>query len=510
MTARRFSLLLILLAAFANHQALALEPSDPLSFHGFDADAYSPDAQAGLENIFGGRLFHTAIPVKSARMMLTMMAGSAGSLGYDPQTPDGRFYAQGRFVSPDDRTLGASDEFSLGESVIQRNGQAHVTINCFLCHSGVVNGQVVAGLANNHINQSRPNQLRTRGDNFGPYAVWRLSARMEDPAKLGLVLAKETTELEELLNAQNLPPVDAMPWWLMKYKKRDYWYSDAAPDDAASFSINFTTSHDQINEFHADHVEVVSKALAFARETTSPPFPGTLDAELVRQGADIFHGRTRPANTQGFRTCKGCHGTYTKKDETADYTQPGGWEVAYNHSHIFRNVKTDPAYNTTLQALAPIAAHINKLAEYYESQGTPELIASASVPDRPGYIAPPLVGVWASAPYFHNGSVPTVEAVLNSSLRPEIWARNARDPHAYDLEHVGMQYDVVTRDDFDASAAAAAAAPFLAQAAVDHSANYDTTEYGHGNTGHTFGDNLSQQERLAVIEFLKSLSGPDM
>jgi len=24
-----------------------------------------------------------------------------------------------------------------------------------------------------------------------------------------------------------------------------------------------------------------------------------------------------------------------------------------------------------------------------------------------GYVAPPLDGVWASAPYFHNGSVPT-------------------------------------------------------------------------------------------------------
>ena len=40
-----------------------------------------------------------------------------------------------------------------------------------------------------------------------------------------------------------------------------------------------------------------------------------------------------------------------------------------------------------------------------------------------GYQAPPLYGVWATAPYFHNGSVPTIEEVLNSSERPQIWQR---------------------------------------------------------------------------------------
>ena len=41
-----------------------------------------------------------------------------------------------------------------------------------------------------------------------------------------------------------------------------------------------------------------------------------------------------------------------------------------------------------------------------------------------GYIAPPLDGVWITAPYFHNGSVPTIEAVLNSKFRPTYWTRD--------------------------------------------------------------------------------------
>ena len=34
---------------------------------------------------------------------------------------------------------------------------------------------------------------------------------------------------------------------------------------------------------------------------------------------------------------------------------------------------------------------------------------------------------------------------------------------------------------------------------------YDTTKPGRGNGGHTFGDRLSEEERLAVIEYLKTL-----
>ena len=152
----------------------------------------------------------------------------------------------------------------------------------------------------------------------------------------------------------------------------------------------------------------------------------------------------------------------------------------------------------------------NQLQTYYAKQGTPELARSASVPSKDGYVAPPLVGIWASAPYFHNGSVPTIETVLNSKLRPEIWERPNDDPHAYNLESIGMAYRELSRDEFLQSAAAAKGKVFLAKEVVDHGAMYDTTEYGHGNMGHTFGDSLTNDERKAIIEFLKSLSGPDM
>jgi len=484
---------------------------EPLSFYGFDEASHSSEAHEGMEEIFSGRLFHGGIPVATARMMYGALASSLKEAGYDPDSVEGRFYASGRFPSPPDRTSGTDPAFGLGESVFGPDGKQQVIFNCFACHAGVVNGQVVAGLGNNHMNQSDPQNLRTRGDNFGPYGVWRLGAKLADPANEGLTIAKKPTELEAFFESVKLPPVDPMPWWLMKYKTKDYWYADAGPHDAASFSINFTTMHPEMNAHHEEHVKSVAMALAFARETQSPPFPETLNAELVQRGADLFHGRTRPAETKGFRTCKTCHGSYTRKSSQADLSQPGSWKVDYNFSHVLRNAGTDDAYNSTLQTFKPIVDHFNKLATYYAAQGTPsELIPRVTVPDQAGYVAPPLVGVWATAPYFHNGSVPTLDTVLNSKERPEIWSRDHRDPHAYDLARVGMSYQTVSRSEFEESAAAAKGKIFLTPAAIDHGANYDTKEFGHGNMGHTFGDNLTTDERAAVIEFLKSLSGPDM
>jgi hypothetical protein len=73
-----------------------------------------------------------------------------------------------------------------------------------------------------------------------------------------------------------------------------------------------------------------------------------------------------------------------------------------------------------------------------------------------------------------------------------------------------MTYQPLTREEFEKSVAAAAGKSFLSKEAITLSTIYDTQGYGHGNTGHTFGDRLTADERRAVIEFLKSLSGPDM
>src|SRR5262249_39363666 len=111
-----------------------------------------------------------------------------------------------------------------------------------------------------------------------------------------------------------------------------------------------------------------------------------------------------------------------------------------------------------------------------------------------GYQAPPLDGIWATAPYFHNGSVPTVYHVLNSRARPKIYTRSFRtDKDAYDPVKLGWKVTILRRG----------ADPKLP--AVERRKVYDTTQPGRSNGGHTFGDKLTEAERMAVIEYLKTL-----
>jgi hypothetical protein len=101
-----------------------------------------------------------------------------------------------------------------------------------------------------------------------------------------------------------------------------------------------------------------------------------------------------------------------------------------------------------------------------------------------GYIAPPLDGIWASAPYLHNGSVPTLEALLNSKIRPKFWSRNFDKPQ-YNYDNPGWKFTVEKKG--------------------DSVTIYNTTLPGYGNYGHYFGDRFTEKERKAVIEYLKTL-----
>ena len=98
-----------------------------------------------------------------------------------------------------------------------------------------------------------------------------------------------------------------------------------------------------------------------------------------------------------------------------------------------------------------------------------------------GYTPPPLDGIWATAPFLHNGSVPTLAALLDSSTRPTQWRRSAD----YDDADVGWKFDVVDDGGADSSV-------------------YDTTRFGYSNAGHTFGDALSPSDRSALIALLKT------
>jgi hypothetical protein len=74
---------------------------------------------------------------------------------------------------------------------------------------------------------------------------------------------------------------------------------------------------------------------------------------------------------------------------------------------------------------------------------------------------------------------------LNSAQRPAKWSRTFDNKADFDPVKMGIKYTVQTTK-------------------VDVK-TYDTSQFGYGNGGHYFGDALSNDERKAVIEYLKTL-----
>lgn len=110
--------------------------------------------------------------------------------------------------------------------------------------------------------------------------------------------------------------------------------------------------------------------------------------------------------------------------------------------------------------------------------------------DELAYRPRPLNGVWATAPYLHNASVPSLYHMLTpASERPPVLYLGSRE---LDPKHVGVGY----------------------QGSPESSFKLDTSTLGNQNTGHEFADGqgkgiigpkLSEDERFALIEYLKTL-----
>jgi hypothetical protein len=151
------------------------------------------------------------------------------------------------------------------------------------------------------------------------------------------------------------------------------------------------------------------------------------------------------------------------------------------------------------KGLAYVTAYVENHA-YREANVTP-----AEKPDMDGfglpigvqelraYKARPLAGVWATAPFLHNGSVPSLYQLL--SPQDERASTFYKGTFEYDPKHLGYRTEAFTNG-------------FV----------FDTRITGNHNSGHEFragergngviGRLLQPEERWALLEYLKVLGGP--
>ncbi len=134
------------------------------------------------------------------------------------------------------------------------------------------------------------------------------------------------------------------------------------------------------------------------------------------------------------------------------------------------------------KSTANVAVTDQKLVSAYKIKDTNVTGKAAGAgydPTKDGYESRPLAGIWATAPYLHNGSVPNLFELLWPNKREDRFYVGAL---AYDTKNVGYICD-----------GTAGGQPF------------NTKLKGNSNSGHTYGSTLSEDDRWAIIEYLKRL-----
>jgi mono/diheme cytochrome c family protein len=363
-----------------------------------------------------------------------------------------------------------------------------VAPNCLTCHAATFNGQVIVGLGDESLDFTQDPSIAVEASGTavrgGPEAdEWRKFAD-----RLRTIAPYVTTDTIGVNPAVNLTwalfahrdaktlawsdkplleppprrplPVSVPPWWRMSKKNAMFYTAAGRGDHARMMILASALCTDDVAE--ARSIDGYAPDIrAYLASIEPPRYPFAIDRPVAERGRAVFE-----------RACASCHGTYGK-------------DGAYPNLVIsVEAIGTDPAL-----ARAATDGSEERFLRWAQRSFYGE---NAKLAPAPGYYAPPLDAVWASAPYLHNGSVPTIEALLDSTKRPKYWTRSF-DSSDYNPQTLGWNYREL---------------PHGKEREADPGRRariYDTTLPGYSNGGHTAGDALSSEDRAAVLEYLKTL-----
>lgn len=255
------------------------------------------------------------------------------------------------------------------------------------------------------------------------------------------------------------------------------------------------------------------------RKIGAPKWPWKIDQALASKGKAIFARKTEQGG------CADCHaitpgqtrffdqktwatpvldvGTDSKEYDILGWTAKSGVLEGAKIPFLAKPLKpVDTAFNilgtsvigSILQHYVPVLMKTEGQAEAKEPQSpfSPETESLKDAFHAPMAGATPsyayesrvLEGIWAAAPYLHNGSVPTLAELLKPAAER---VSSFKVGPAYDLVNVGLAVD---------------------QTKFDYT--LQTTDCGDRNSGnsrcgHEFGTTLSPDEKKALLEYLKML-----
>ncbi len=241
--------------------------------------------------------------------------------------------------------------------------------------------------------------------------------------------------------------------WNQRAKTKGYLHWDGLSKDLFEVALSSAIG-DGARDKYLDEASL-HKVQSFLMSLAPPPYPLPIDQVRAARGATLY-----------AEHCAGCHAEGGR--------QTGGIVP-------LTEIGTDPSRAN--QWTPSQVQHWKELAaKYRASYGATWDFATFDKPG--GYVSMLLDGIWLRGPYLHNGSVPTLRALLDAPAeRPATFYRGYE---LFDGERVGFVSDV---------AEVKGRKFFL----------YDTKRVGNGNGGHVYATGLPPEHKDAIVEYMKTL-----
>lgn len=221
---------------------------------------------------------------------------------------------------------------------------------------------------------------------------------------------------------------------------------------------------------------------AFVNNLPAPAYPFKVDLVKAAEGRKVYE-----------QACASCHETEAFMPIAEIGTDPG------------RAIGLTKDTRLLLTAALKAACHDKTLADCQ----APDEEVVVPREENPGYISVPLTGIWARAPYLHNGSVPTIYHLLIAEERPAVFQLN---DFSFDEKFLGFNWALQGQGD-DPSQNDPSQSIGKGPSKSGFVVRYDTQIPGYGNQGHSDikvfngGIDFRKDRRKldSLLEYLKTL-----
>jgi mono/diheme cytochrome c family protein len=343
-------------------------------------------------------------------------------------------------------------------------------MNCFACHGGNTLGATFPGAPNTTFalesltEQVRRIKLKNKiklghmdlGSMFMPLGS---TVGSSNAVMFGVALMSfRDKDLNVLTNApaeMTHHDMDAPPWW--HFSRKSHMYIDGFADKGHKGLMQFMLVRQNGPEKFRAWAADFEKVYEFISQVKPPKYPLPIDPTLAAKGESVFSDK-----------CASCHGTYRSAPEYPELNIP----IDEIGTDRVRWESLTPAYR-----------------KHYGDSWFADYGNQATYDSPEGYTAPPLDGIWATAPYFHNGSIPTLWHVLHAKERPQVWKRSEQ---GLDTKRIGFNVEIASEVPKGLSG-------------FDRRWYFDTRVIGKSAAGHLYPEDLSEEEKTALLEYLKTL-----